>query len=367
MDDHKILPKYVQLKNLLKKKIINKEIVSGKFPREAELRAKYGLSICTIKRALRELVKEKYIKREQGRGTFVIYDSRKEARKLTKTLNFLFYRTASEFEQDEFYVGLFEKIEYFSGIKGYKVIFTSIYDAFTKNIAVPEIIKGGKIDGSFLIMIEDRVIKEIDRFNIPFVAVDYYSEHGYDFVTSDNVNGAKEATRYLIDLGHEKIGYVTWLRSYIEDWPNSAARMSGYSQALEERGLRVNPQFVRKVSGELSHKFIVDDFIKNGVTGIVCFTDSIALLLIKKIKERALNVPEDMSVIGFGDCKEGRDDKIRLTTVKMDIDDMAQKAVDMLVSKIEGNHMGRNKIVLPTKLIIRGSCKEMNVGAKALN
>ena len=366
MDDNKILPKYIQLKNVLKGQIIKKEMDLKNFPAEEELRVKYGLSICTIKRALKELVKEKYIKREQGRGTFVIYDYKKTASQPEKVINFLFYRPTAEFEHDEFYIELFEKIEYYSNIKGYKVVFSSIYDSFTKGLAIPEVIKEGKVSGSFLIMIEDRILKEIDKYNAPFVAVDYNSKYGYDSVVADNLNGAKEAVKYLIGLGHEKIGYVTWLRSYIEDWPNSVERMQGYTLALEENGIAVNSQFIRKASGDNSLKSIVEDFLKLGVTGMFCFSDHLGFGLVRKMKELNIGVPEKISVIGCGDSKLDGNKTSTLTTVKTDLDSMARKAVDILVGKIEGAETPAGKTIIPTELVIKSSCRNIKISVKAI-
>jgi len=139
-------------------------------------------------------------------------------------------------------------------------------------------------------------LDELLRSNIPVVLADPCGEFDCDTVRPDDIEGIKTAVHHLLELGHRRIAYVG---SYYE--PSAYVnqrRWTGFSEAMSEAGLPVNPgsQRIGKTKELLTRVFEWDT-----PTALVCFSDGVALEALPELRARGLNVPHDISVIGFDD------------------------------------------------------------------
>ncbi|OGF48645.1 MAG: hypothetical protein A2044_05400 [Candidatus Firestonebacteria bacterium GWA2_43_8] len=365
------LPIYYQLKQILRSRIIEGDF-QEKLPTEHQLKKMYGVSLWTIKRSLEDLVDEGLIRKFRGRGSFVQKNNIKLADKAatdkvtaTNNLGFIFYRSQREFKLDEYYADLFDKIEKLSKDQGYHIFMSSIfnYDGTYQNMN--KIIEDKKVDGFFLIGLEDNFTEQFDKMKIPFVLVDSRSSK-YDCVMADNIGGAIKATEYLITVGHKKIAYIGALKgdstSYAdanEEWPNSLERRMGYQQVMEQRGLAANI-LVRNVFDFNTTDRVTDEFIDEKITAVVCSGDYLAALVKRRATEKGLTLPRDLSIVGFGNSTLSYLNNI--TTLNIDRSEIALESVNRLLAKIKqngSNGTSSKQVSIPVELIVRGSVVEL--------
>ncbi len=180
----------------------------------------------------------------------------------------------------------------------------------------------------------------------------------------DNRGGAKDAVSYLISLEHKKIAHITG------DLKTQAAadRLSGYREAILKAGLEINPNYVQEGDfSRLSARLAAEKLVRlnDRPTAIFVASDDMALEVISTLKDHGVNVPRDISIIGFDDSPSAVQGHIPLSTVKQPLLEMAREAVEELHRIIE-NKKGRqiymqnvmpHKVFLHTELIIRSSCQ----------
>ena len=141
----------------------------------------------------------------------------------------------------------------------------------------------------------------------------------------ENTKGTYQATRYLLEQGHRRIGFLG-LELDIDD---QTERFAGYRQALQEAGIRLNSDWVEEVpTGEQGGALGATNFLNKGlpVTALVAYNDYFAAAAMQVFKEHGVKVPEDLSVIGFDDVLPQCYFNPRLTTIRSPIESMAMNA-----------------------------------------
>jgi len=173
-------------------------------------------------------------------------------------------------------------------------------------------------------------------------------------ITTSNREGTAEMTRYLIDLGHRRIAFITG-PAYLE---SSKERLNGYRTTLDTNGLAFDSQYVFDGGFDVrsglraGHRFLS---LSPPPTAIMASNDREAFGVLQAVEERHLRVPEDVSVVGFDNVPFATEVRPPLTTIHQPVYEMGRKAMSVLVQWIEGKEPVQQHIELPTRLIIRGS------------
>ncbi len=159
--------------------------------------------------------------------------------------------------------------------------------------------------------------------------------HNTKLLNCDNELGGYVATKYLLDCGHRHIVFVSG------DYRlSSMEREKGYKNALSEAQIVINPHDI--LIGEYREEVAYQQMKKylEGKTPDAVFAanDIMALGVIQAIEEKGLRVPEDISVIGFDNLQFSTWKNTELTTMNVDMEEIAEKAVALLFSKEEGIH-----------------------------
>jgi LacI family transcriptional regulator len=198
----------------------------------------------------------------------------------------------------------------------------------------------------------------------PVVAVDHNSGSStLPSVDSDNFSGAVTATEYLLGLGHTQIGFLAG-RSDLE---SGRLRKQGYRHALESAGVAVDRTLIR--AGEFRPESAEDAARQllasagNRPTAIFAANDVSALATISVARSLGLRVPEDLSVIGFDNVPESALSDPPLTTIEQPIQQMGFDATRLLIGLIDGEPVASTHTMLPTKLVVRGSCRAIGESA----
>jgi DNA-binding LacI/PurR family transcriptional regulator len=217
------------------------------------------------------------------------------------------------------------------------------------------------------------------RRKLPTVFVDQASAPGIPSVNVDDRMGARAAAQHLVDLGHRSVGIVTTgfggeygLLDDALGLPlanTERERLLGWTDALSAAG--VSPAVVRLPHTESEEIGYTGAQTLLGLaarpTALLCFSDAIAVGAVAALQDAGLDVPADVSVVGFDDNPVARRSRPALTTVRQDSQAKGRSAASLLVGAIEsqradaaantGNgHAKRARhLVLPTELVVRDS------------
>lgn len=239
--------------------------------------------------------------------------------------------------------------------KGYSVILCNSDNNESKEEKYIQILHEKMVDGIILTASESGKNRVLNNIRTPIVLLDRDVETSKKVgrITVDSEKGIYDATTFLINKGCKNIGFISALNKN----KISVDRFKGYERAIIENGMVLdnNKIFLESFSIESGYSGVKKLLEQNDLDGICCGNDLIAIGAIKALKEKGLNVPQDVKVIGFDDISISKYMDPPLTTVKQPIYQMGEEAVKMLVNIIEKKEMGMNK-VLETELIERNSC-----------
>ncbi len=198
--------------------------------------------------------------------------------------------------------------------------------------------------------------QQLQRQRIPFVVIDTDSATSASVPTvgSNNWNGGLLATRHLLELGHRRVAII----SGPEDVLCSQARVAGYRFALDEAGIQIDPNLVRYGN------FYVDAGYEQGMrllslpdrpTAIFAGADMQAVGVLRAARKVGLDVPTDLSVIGYDNLPVAAWMGPALTTINQPLQDMAGTATRMLLDLARGVDLSTSRVDLVTELIVRES------------
>ncbi len=218
---------------------------------------------------------------------------------------------------------------------------------------------------------ESSAVGWLMRRRLPLVFVDQAPAPGITSINIDDRLGARAAAQHIVDLGHQQVGIVTTgfggefgvLADPLGATSSNTERqrMLGWLDALEAAGItptvvrqpHVNPDDI----GYAAAQTLLD--AGDRPTAILCFSDAIARGVIRAVQDAGLQVPADVSVVGFDDNPISRRTTPALTTVRQDVDGKGRAAATALTAAIERAKTrppGRGRhLVLPTELVVRDS------------
>jgi len=206
---------------------------------------------------------------------------------------------------------------------------------------------------------DDDVINEVNQYNKHAM---YFSRDitndAIEYVKIDGFLAAAEMTKHLIDEGHTRIAYLS---DFGEDSSHEMEKMKGYKKALEEHYIEDSKIFVaggRRYSDGYKIATRIMAEIKT-FTAVFCTNDELAIGLINHLQDAGYRVPEDISVVGYGNFKESQFVRPTLTTIAEPFYDIGAVTVRALIKKIEGKKDADTKIELPYSLIKRNSVKNI--------
>ncbi|PZG23533.1 LacI family DNA-binding transcriptional regulator [Nonomuraea aridisoli] len=192
------------------------------------------------------------------------------------------------------------------------------------------------------------------RSSTPVVVIDPAKDSAAPSVTADNLAGATAVVEHLLGLGHRRIGFIAGRSSLAAAW----AREEGYRSALAEAGVRVDPTLIGRgdfnpESAVPLARALLDR--ADRPTAVFAASDGMALKTLEVAKDLGIDVPGDLSVVGFDNIPESALAEPALTTVDQSMYRLGYEAARMLKSLVSGEWEGPSHIVLPTRLVIRGS------------
>ncbi|EKN65612.1 transcriptional regulator, LacI family [Neobacillus bataviensis LMG 21833] len=205
-------------------------------------------------------------------------------------------------------------------------------------------------------------IELIKSFDKPSVFVDANpDENCFDAVVIDFNSATKNALNYLVDLGHQKIGFIGGVETDMYGNRFKDLRQDVFESYLKEKGI-FNEDFVKiggynpKEGYQILKEMLSQD---EKPTALFVANDSIAVGCYKAAYELGVNIPDDLSIVGFNDVSSAQYMMPPLTTVKLYTEIMGESAVDLLLERIATKREICKKLTIHTKLILRGSAAKV--------
>jgi DNA-binding LacI/PurR family transcriptional regulator len=198
------------------------------------------------------------------------------------------------------------------------------------------------------------------RQGFPLVMIDASpSDRSVPHVVANNEQGGFDVTRYLIEIGHRRIGFIGAGNAH-----QSRERYKGYRRALAEYRIRFDKAWEK----EGGFSFVeanrrMREWIDAGQwpTAVFCASDNMALGALDACKAAGVDVPGDVSIAGFDDIFSASSSSPALTTVRQSLHEMGRAGAQMLLGLLKGKEVERT-VRLQTSLILRDSCKPYRNG-----
>ena len=237
------------------------------------------------------------------------------------------------------------------------MIATSIERPGRRAELLSRIVQRGRIDGLLLVSLvpTNAELAAIRAARIPLVIVDGY-HRSIPRVIIDDAGGGYLAARHLLELGHRRIGFVGDRPVPGFRFTSSRLRQSGVGRALREEGLVIAEPLVALGAPTRAEARALAAGILAGPTppsAIVATSDIQALGVLEAARDLGIDVPRDLSVVGFDDIEVA--DFAGLTTIRQPLALTGQRGVERLLDLIAGRPPGPLREVLPVSLVVRST------------
>ncbi len=254
----------------------------------------------------------------------------------------------------------------------FETLFEANYDAMViywdrsvqKGVHVLNSLAERRVDGILMFppasYPEGSYLDDLRSFPNPIIVLDQaWPGCEYDFIGSQDIEGALLATEHLIELGHRSIAHLGCRHT-----STGEDRMKGFQKAMMRHGIAIHEKWVRDAwepPFEDAYK-IAREILEQPErpSAIMTFNDMVALQTMAAAHDLGLRVPTDLSVTGFGDLSIATPVRPQITTVKQDPEEIGRRAAQRLIERIEAKSedQPRPKLIqdrLPTRLVVRQS------------
>lgn len=219
-----------------------------------------------------------------------------------------------------------------------------------------------KVDGIVLIsnFISEQVAQNLKELEVPVVSICTKDPKGYFFsVTIDNKQAAFEAVDYLCDLGHKKVAFILGKTDGRGSWED---RMQGYKDALEKNSIAYDENLVirtgtRYTAGYDAMKVLLS--LEEKPTALFAGTDLMAMGAAKACAENGVDVPGDISIVGFDGIEHTEYYYPSISTVRVQRYDMGAIGMRMLTKLLNNEQIEQKEFITETELVKRGSSRPL--------
>lgn len=255
-------------------------------------------------------------------------------------------------------------VEEVARMYNYDIVLCSSYGSEETELRFIQLLMQKQVEGIIMVseILTTQIAENISKYNVPFVYLNrLYNISKTPTVTIDNQVATSIMIDYLNDLGHKNILYVTWDKDI--DLTIEKYKVKGYTDAIMSKG---GLPVVHGVSGyKIDDSYnegadILEVIKRNNITAVFCGHDELAIGLINYLYDNNIRVPDDISVVGFGDISLASIYRPKLTTIKEPYYDIGAVAIRRILKEINGEVIDKRTMKLPVQLIKRESVKELN-------
>ncbi len=367
---------YMRIEEEIRKRILSGVYPAGsQLPTEKELVDEFQASRLTISKGLSNLVGEGLITRTRGRGSFINRPqsslSREQDVATRHEPGILKFISPPISAGDDVRVrhGVLEGMRDTVHAAGYTVgvdFFHSVEDELELLREYTRPLNDGFVIWSVQHPAITEQLTMMKKAGFPFVLVDsFFPDFPADSVLTDNAAGAEAVVRHLYNLGHRRIAYLTAPTSRL----SLSERLAGALGAFARYGLEfdgrvgiipgietVNVQEMNDSQQEFVNHWLRGLFAQpQKPTALFCSNDALAIAVCRMLEELKLNVPGDVSVVGFDNINQTAWLPVPLTTVAHDFYQIGRIAGDILLKRRQGENAAPLQYRVTPELIVRDS------------
>lgn len=269
------------------------------------------------------------------------------------------------------YIERLQGIENVLAAAGYDLILYNVETVARRDDCLRALPRGERLDGLLILSLPptDDEVARLRALRVPAVLIDAYHPH-LPSVQIDDVAGGRLAAQHLIALGHTRVAYIG---ETLDDNPFHFQpvrdRFEGYRHALRDAGLPFHPEYHRqgkygwREARRMAHELLE---LPEPPTAIFAYSDTMAFGVLEAAQQRALHVPDDLSVIGFDDVEIAQ--YFQLTTVRQPLYESGARGAALLLDGMlddwspndpppprDDVHREVAHVILPTELAIRAT------------
>lgn len=236
----------------------------------------------------------------------------------------------------------------------YDLILFDVESEERRDVFLQNVPRRHMVDGLLIVSLtpSDEDAIQIADSLLPTVLIDAHHPQ-ISRVIVDNVAGGYQATKYLINLGHRKIGFIS---DFLNDPFNSPVRdrFQGYKNALAEAAVPVNPAYHRQgehgrsTAREMAYTLLS---MPDAPTAIFAYSDTQAVGVIEAAREMGIKIPEQLSVIGYDNIEAA--EYLEITTVRQALYESGVRGCKLLLDLMGAPLLSPVEISLPTELMLR--------------
>lgn len=309
-----------------------------------------------------EKTKRKVQKVMDEMGYHLNYNAQMLATQSTKTIGIIMKNSTSEFMHSSFFPEVIRGISALCSKYDFSISLTtgeSEEEIFADTV---KMVRGKRVDGMIVLYSkkDDKVVPYLIESGIPFVVIGkpLIQSSKIMFVDNDNVQAAKEATDFLLNLGHKKIAFI----GEDDQFEVSEARLNGFIQAVKAQGLAVSKGYIKNIQFDPHHgKQVITELmgLAEPPTALVVSDDLNALIVLTALSEKNIKVPDDMSMIVFNNSVISKVANPPLTTVDTQIFQLGYESANCLIELVKDPQMFRKSVIIPTVIVERNSCSAL--------
>ncbi|MBC8609689.1 GntR family transcriptional regulator [Massilimaliae timonensis] len=354
-------PKYMVLSEWIRERIRSGEFTNGsKLLSENELAQRFSMSRQTVRQAVGTLVNEGFLTRKQGSGTYISYQpkQRRDTRDIaviTTYLNsYIFPEIIQGIDQVLTDSGYHMRLGItYNRVKNEADVLSSLLESPVAGIIVEPTKSALPNPNLFL-------YHRLVQMEIPIVFLNgYYSALDLPHVSADDYAAGKAAAQALLKAGHRKVFGI-----FKSDDIQGHFRFSGFINTLQDAGVLYDDSDVLwYVTEDLEQMFSQNhtpellERLKE-YTAVVCYNDEIARKLYEWLQKNGLQIPQDLSIVGFDNSPLAEFGGASITSVGFPFETIGKTAASQMVNQL---NFGRpmKSISFPPKLIVRNSIKKL--------
>jgi LacI family transcriptional regulator len=248
-------------------------------------------------------------------------------------------------------------IEAYANEKGYHIMVCFSNENYQKEVETLRVLSNGSVDG-LIVSISNETLenKDFSHFTdlveeeIPLVLFDRVVDDILcDKIVVDDVGAGYKATKHLVDIGCKKIGLLTTP----DHVSVGALRRLGYEKALIESYVKTDSKLIIKIDEKQEIKKQIEPLFEQKIDGIFAVNEIYAANAMRIAKEKGLNIPNDISIIGFTDGLISEYSSPSITTIAQHGFVMGRQAVELLIDRIENE----TEVFTPKKIVISSDLK----------
>ncbi|MBT3193705.1 MAG: GntR family transcriptional regulator [Verrucomicrobia bacterium] len=353
------VPLYIQIRKSILHELSSGLNLGDRIPTEHELSSRYGVNRGTVRKAVTAMVDDGLLVRVQGKGTFL---SRSPTEEVVEPrvwdIALCVPTVAGDLMFNPFYAQVVEAV-IASHEESAHITIHRLDESMATFTRIRERITGKGADGVLIVgNVSDAVVERFKTLSVPVVLGDMATnDDSVDAIVTDNMDASMQAVEYLIGLGHRRIATIAGPAGD----RSCARRLKGYRTALSANGIPVDDGLIVRTTA-LNHErgnAAMNALLASGqdFTAVLAANDAVALGAIVSATARDVDIPGDISVIGFDDIQGASVSTPSLTTMRVDKEQMGMLIIERMLSRLWTYYLAPQRIMLSAKLVVRDSCR----------